>query len=119
MMNKTKLRNDIILIAALLVMAAIGLFAFFFLGRKGDSVVVIQDGEEIARYALTDTVKVDIKTSDGKLNTLVIEDGYAYILKADCPDKICVSHRKISREGEVIACLPHKLAISIEASGNK
>lgn len=114
-MNKTKRRNDILLVAALIIIAVAAFFAFMLFGKEGDSVVVIQNGKEISRYSLNDNIRVDIVSSDGKLNTLVIENGEAYISYADCPDKICVAHRRISKVGEVIACTPNKLAISVES----
>jgi hypothetical protein len=47
------------------------------------------------------------------VNTLVIEGGRARIEAADCPDKLCVKQRAISKAGESIICLPHKLVIRI------
>ena len=44
---------------------------------------------------------------------MTIQDGQAFIEEADCPDKLCVKHKPISRNGESIICLPHKLAIRI------
>jgi hypothetical protein len=44
---------------------------------------------------------------------LVIKDGKAFIQNADCPDKICAEHKPISKTGETIVCLPHKLVIEI------
>ena len=35
---------------------------------------------------------------------------------ADCPDQICVSHRKISRDGESIICLPNQVVVTIQSS---
>ena len=32
---------------------------------------------------------------------------------ANCPDKICEGHQKISYKGETIVCLPHKVVIEI------
>jgi len=52
-------------------------------------------------------------TDSGK-NVLVIENGEASIKSATCPDKICVSHRKISKSGETIVCLPNKVVVEIE-----
>ncbi len=113
-MNKFRLKNDILLIAALLILAAVGLVCFFAFGKTGNYAVVTVDGNEISRYSLITDLKTDIISPDGGINTLIIEKGEAYIQSADCPDKICVSHRKISREGETIVCLPHKLVVSIE-----
>jgi hypothetical protein len=36
---------------------------------------------------------------------------------ADCPDKLCVSHREIFREGESIVCLPHRVVVTVTKGG--
>ena len=58
--------------------------------------------------------KEDVITNYGK-NILVIKNGSAYVSEADCPDKICTAHRAISKTGESIVCLPHKLVLTIES----
>ena len=48
-----------------------------------------------------------------KESFIEIKDGEVSVKEADCPDKICVNHKKISNVGESIICLPHKLVIEI------
>ena len=83
--------------------------------KDGNLVSVSINGEEKYVYPITDNIETDIITGEnGKnINTLVIEDGKAYIKSATCPDKICVGHRPISKDGETIVCLPHKIVISV------
>ena len=50
-------------------------------------------------------------------NLLVIENGAARIVEANCPDQICVNHGAIRYEGESIVCLPHRLVVSVEGGG--
>ena len=52
---------------------------------------------------------------EDEYNLLMISDGTAFVSDADCPDKLCVKQRAISRNGESIICLPHKLVIRIVA----
>ena len=107
------IRNDIIFIAALLVIvAAIG-GGFFLLRPEGSTVTATVDGVTYGTYPLSVDTVVDIQTGDGQLNRLVIQDGKAYVETATCPDGICASHRSISRKGESIVCLPHKVVITV------
>ena len=46
-------------------------------------------------------------------NTLVISDKKAYVKDSDCRDKICEKMNKISKNGEMIICLPNSLFIRI------
>ena len=113
-MEKIKKRNDIILIAVLLLLTAAGLLLFNALKVGGDTVVVLIDGKESASYPLSVDKEVVIETENGK-NVLVIKDKIAFVKEADCPDGICVEHRPVSKVGETIVCLPHSLVIKIES----
>ncbi len=115
MVKTGKWKNDIFVAAVFILAALIGIALLTFFRAEGDYAIVSIDGSETERYSLSADTEVDIITEGKKVNRLVIENGKAYISYADCPDKICVSHRKISKEGETIICLPHKLVISIES----
>ena len=112
--GKRKLRNDIILISAILFIvltAALGLFLF---RKAGDTVTVTVDGRLFGEYSLSENRTVEIKNGNG-YNLLVIEDGKAYVKEASCPDGICSSHRPVSSDGESIICLPNKVVVEIHA----
>ena len=116
MVKSGKLKNDILIALLFIGIALIGIVLLSLFRAEGDYAVVSIDGRETERCSLSIDTEKDIITDGGKINRLVIEDGKAYISYADCPDKICVSHRKISKEGETIVCLPHKLVVSIESA---
>lgn len=105
-------KNDFLLILVLLISAVFFAIISFCNQTDGLIVSVIKDGEKIASYSLEETLKVPI-TDDEKNNTLVIENGKAYIQDATCPDKICVKHRSVSKVGETVVCLPNRLVIEI------
>ena len=113
--DRKKIRNDVILAVVLLLLAAAMLF-WQLQKTEGDFAVVLIDGVETARYALDSDTEVEITTDGGGTNTLVIRDGEAFVEAANCPDLVCAGHRAISRVGETIVCLPHKLVIKITAS---
>ena len=110
--NRKKLKNDMILIAVILAM--IVAYAFFFLLSReaGDTVVVTVDGVLFGEYHLDEECTVEIRSGQG-VNILVIEGGHAFVSHADCPDGICARHRPISYDGESIICLPHEVVITI------
>jgi hypothetical protein len=33
--------------------------------------------------------------------------------EADCPDKLCVQEKAVSKNGETIVCLPHRVVVEI------
>ena len=113
--KKRKIRNDLILISVLIAILAIAGLMFMLLRVEGDVVVVEVNGERCGSYALSIDRTVEIRTGeDGEeLNLLVIKDGKAYVESATCPDGICAAHRPISKSGESIICLPHKVVITV------
>ena len=108
-------KNDLFLILILLALSVF-LSLVCSLGAKGgNTAVVIYDGEEIASLPLSANTSHSIE-NEGRENLLVIEDGYARIDSASCPDKICVHHRKIQNAGETIVCLPNKVVVEIRGT---
>ena len=110
-----KFRNDMIFIAAILVIIAMVAAVLFFLRGEGSTVRVEVNGTVIGTYPLSVDREVEIKTGENgeELNLLVIKDGKATVTTATCPDGICAAHRPISREGESIICLPHKVVVTV------
>lgn len=113
--KKLFLRNDIIFIAAILLVAAVGLLYLFVFKSGGDTVKVTVDGELYGIYSLSEDITEDIITGEDSqnLNCLIIKDGKAYIETASCPDGICVAHRPVFRNGESIVCLPNKVVVTV------
>ena len=112
-----KRRNDVILVAALLAAVALISLCWFLLREEGSTVTVEVAGNTFVSYSLSQDRTVDIPTGDGELNRLIIRDGKAFMETATCPDGICVSHRPISRKGESIVCLPHRIVVTV--TGNR
>lgn len=113
MSNKRKIKNDIILAVIVIAIAATGLLLLNIFKTEWAVAIVKIDGKETASYPLSVNTEVVIETGDSGKNTLVIEDGKAFVKNATCPDKICEGHSKISYVGETIVCLPHKVVIEI------
>ena len=114
-MKNKKLKNDIILIGALLIISIAVLIITGASKKPGAYVIVRINGEDAGRYSLSDSGTYEL---NGGTNTMVIEDGKAYLTYADCPDKLCVKEGKISRTGECITCLPNRLTVTVYNAGN-
>lgn len=111
---KRKRINDLILVVSVIIIA-FALFFFYYSGESGEYVVVNINGIEVERHSL----KIDgtFSLNNGS-NILVIQDGKAYLIEANCPDKLCVKQGKIDKTGQCITCLPNKLTVTI-VGGNK
>lgn len=112
-------RNDLILILLFIVCAAAAL-VLIRLGQKPGKVVRVTVNDSLfGEYPLNHDEEIIIEPGGnlpGK-NVLTIRDGQADMTRADCPDKICVKHKPISKAGETIVCLPHKVVVEVLADG--
>lgn len=115
MFKDKKLRNDIILGIAVIVLALGALLATELMKKDGDYAVVTVNGVEVAKYSLSEDIEVRLESENGGYNVLVIKGGKADITEASCPDHVCVDQHTISKTGEAITCLPNKTVITIES----
>ena len=111
-------KGDIIIFAVLLCISAIIICALFLFSSNGKAVRIEVDSKTVSSLPLDEDTLYEVKINGKTTNTVRIKDGKAEVISADCPDKICVNHRAISKSGESIICLPNKVVVSIEG-GNE
>ena len=103
-------KSDILLVIIVLSIAiCILFFLHYFYYKEGTEVLVTVDGVEYGSYSLQKNETIQINDC----NVLKIDNGKADMISADCPDKLCVKQKPISRVGESIICLPNKVVVSI------
>lgn len=106
-------RNDFILIGAVLVIC-IAIFAFIQLTKKeGSTVIVTVGGKVYDTFDLSKDTEFTVKLDNGAYNTFQIKNGYADMIDASCPDKLCVKHKPIHYNNETIVCLPDKVVLKV------
>lgn len=109
-------RNDILLAAAVLIAAAV-LFLILLAVRgnvQGDVAVIRVDGKEYGTYPLDRDEEITIDTALGH-NRIRISSGSVCMLETDCPDGYCARQGAVSRNGDTIVCLPHRVVVEIRA----
>ena len=116
---KIKKRNDILLIGVLFLGAICLLLCQNIFGKKGANVLVMQDGVLLYKFSLEEELcgenAICIESNEG-FNVLEIQNGEASIVRADCPDGLCMKQKSISKQGESLICLPHRLVITVEGA---
>lgn len=111
-------RGDKILAIGIVVVSVL-LMAFFrtTLDQTKASYVSVQyNGEEIRRISLDSSLEgreYPIETELG-YNIIEMGDGRVRVIEADCRDQIDVHQGWISKTGETLVCLPHRLVIEIK-----
>ena len=114
-MEKKKIKRDIMLIATLIIVCEAAFLIINFVVKKdGITAVVKVDGNIVYMLPLDKNASVTVEGYQGGSNTVVIENGTVYMKDADCPDKLCEKTGKISKKGETIVCLPHRVVVEIQ-----
>lgn len=114
---------DIILIVLMVIISFIPEVIFLANGKMDydSKYIEIQvDGKIDKKIPLLEGNKeqiIDIKSKDG-MNTIKIIDGKVEMIEADCSDKVCINFGAISKVGETIVCLPHKVVVSIKGQAD-
>ena len=80
-------------------------------GKKGAAVTITEDGKT-QEYPLGENRTITLRSL-----TVVIENGEAYVINPDCPDKICEHSGRISRVNQSIVCLPAGVVVGIKGAG--
>ena len=114
-MKKRISRNDVIFLAILLAVVTVFLVIYERTGMRADAgacVRVTVDGT----YALGEEQEIPIVQDGVTTNVLTIRDGRADMTEADCPDKLCVHQKAISKNHEMIVCLPNKVVVEVTGS---
>ncbi len=107
-------KNDLILISVGLLLAAFLLLVMNLTKKEGGYAAILINGTETASYSLDEdvTVKLSNQETNG-YNLLVIKNGVASIVEANCPDKLCVKQHTVKYDGETLVCLPNKTVVKI------
>lgn len=112
-------KKDLILIGVMLILCVISYVAIqFFVKKDGSRVLVKVDGMVKYEHQLNQDTELTVQGYQGGENHIVIHDGKVSMTDADCPDKLCVNMGKISKTGETIVCLPHRVVVEITGAGD-
>ncbi len=105
-----KLRNDLILIGVLVMIAVISLVLFFTLSEKDNLTVLIYENNELIYQG---DMKEEKEITCHQVTIQIQKDG-VYVSQSNCKDQICVHQGKISRSGQTIICLPNQVVVRLE-----
>lgn len=103
--------KDLLLLLGILVIAFLGAIGVQILSvKEAERIQVSVDGQVFGVYSLHKDQEIKINDT----NYLIIKDGVADMIEADCPDQICVNQKAISKTGETIVCLPNKVIVDVK-----
>lgn len=100
-------------VAVAMVLAVLIASIVMLTAKKGGTVEVYVDGKLTYSYSLDKNLTFEVDCDNGK-NVVEIKDGKVSVIDADCNNRACVKSKAISKKGEQIVCLPHKLIVVIK-----
>lgn len=108
-------KGDIAIIATLFILASV--FAYVVTVNKeklNTSVIVVRDGITLSEFKIDKNYEKTLELDHGKEENIIqISHGEIKMIYANCNDKLCVKSKPISKNGEIIVCLPHKLYVKV------
>lgn len=114
-LKKVKLKPfDFILVVFLMIASFIPLLFFVNTHTSGQIAQLRVNNKLVKNFELNkDQVYTYFDKSDDDRNKIEVRDGQIAIVDANCDDQICVRKGFISKTGQTIVCLPHRLVIEI------
>lgn len=106
-------RWDLLPLGCMMALTLALLLVLFFKNETGRTVTVRVDQAVVWQQPLNRPAQKTVITNYG-MNVIEIKDGCCFISNADCRDGVCQKSGKISRRGESIVCLPHRLIVEVE-----
>ncbi|MDO5017836.1 MAG: NusG domain II-containing protein [Lagierella massiliensis] len=106
-----------------IVLLSVMSYVFLYLAGRDDRnkyISVQVEGNEYKRLTFAsgnNSYEYKIDTAEGT-NVIEIEEEKIQMIKADCPDKLCIRQGYISRVGEVLVCIPNKVVVEIKSDKN-
>ena len=112
---------DIIIIVVLICLSFIPELIFgVMMGKNynGTYAEVTLDGKPYKKILLSEhrgEEQINVNTEYG-YNIIEIKDDSIAIIESDCPVKTCIKSGFISKSGQLLVCLPHKLMVEIKSN---
>ena len=107
-----------LLLGGILFLAAAALGCLLlFSGRGAETAEVYRDGSLVLRIDLG-SVSEPYTLELGEGNTLEVERGRVRMLRADCPDQICVHQSWSASAARPIVCLPNRVTVILSGGRN-
>ena len=109
-------KKEIILFVSMIILCVVAIVLSRQL--KSDSTMVrISIGANVwGEYPLAEDQIINVDTTIGGHNVVVIKDGVVSVTEANCPDKICVYTLPMSKDDPgigAICCLPNYMVIEL------
>lgn len=112
-MNRKFGIRDCLFLTGLFLLGIALTAAVYCSSDNGSGIEITVDGQLYGTYSLSEPQRISVKLEGRIANVIVIENDEAYMEDADCPDQLCMHQGAITRDGQTIVCLPHRLVVEV------
>lgn len=111
-------KGDVFVLAVALIFLAILYVVFWRVAsHTGEYIHIVAKGGAVEKLSLLQNREVTIEGQLGN-SRLQIEGGRVRFLSSPCENKLCIHQGWASLSGELIACLPNRISVSIEGQNS-
>lgn len=114
-------RGDIILIGIVIIAALAFIVPKWLLPDESENThnniyaEITVDGKLYKQVPLTEEEQIIEVETDRGTNILKIHDNGIEMYEADCPDQVCLGFGFVTRKGDTIVCLPHRVLVELKS----
>jgi len=115
-------KGDLIIVSVVLLLIVISYSTVKLINSNnsgsGKVAVIRQNNVIVKKIDLDKLQKSETINVDGDYhNAILAENGRIRFQEANCPDLVCVKTGWLNKSGDMAVCLPNKVSIKIEGSG--
>ena len=111
-------KGDVFVLAMALILLII-LYSLFWRvsSHAGEYIHIVSNEHDVENISLLQNREVTIEGQLGD-SEILIEGGRVRFVNSPCTNKLCIHQGWASLSGELIACLPNRISVSIEGQNN-
>ena len=106
-------KRELYITGAVIIIALVWFIVVKITAKDGKVFNVYRDNELILSGSLSVDNEYYISEDGIDIMKIVIKDGYADVVYADCPDKLCVNMNSICDDSGIIVCLPNRIVVEV------
>lgn len=106
-------KGDIVIFAVIAAFLVIWLIAAPLINNNSDEaefIRITKDGKDVALLPMTPGESYTVSEGE-KINRIEIHEDGCIMSKANCPDGLCLRQGPITKKGQTIVCLPHRIVV--------
>lgn len=106
-------KRELYITGAVIIIALVWFIIVKITAKNGKVFNVYQDNVLIMTESLDKDGEYEVSEDGEILMRIVVKDGYADTVYANCPDKLCVHMSPICDNSGLIVCLPNKIVVEV------